>query len=54
MTRARTRNLLRAPIVLLIRVPILLPLWCLSRIGSAAEAAGEWLSSRLPGFEREK
>lgn len=54
MTPARKRNLIRAPFVLLVRAPILFPLWCLSRIGEAAEAAGEWLSSYLPGFEREK
>lgn len=53
MTPVRRRNLLRAPIVLLVRVPLLVPLAMLSAIGAAALAASVWLSWRLPAFERE-
>jgi hypothetical protein len=53
MSPARKRNLIRAPFVLLIRVPIMLPFWLLYFIGEIAEKAGNWLSHRLPGFESE-
>lgn len=49
MTRA-TYNILIAPIVIFIRVPILLPFWLLMHIGRHAEAAGDYLSARIPGF----
>jgi hypothetical protein len=54
MTPQRKRNLIRAPFVLFIRAPIMLPLWALIRIGELAEAAGGWLNLYLPGFERER
>jgi hypothetical protein len=53
MTPQRKRNLYRAPLVILIRVPIMLPLWALVHVGEWAEALGSWLSLYLPGFERE-
>jgi hypothetical protein len=45
-------NLLVAPIVLLVRLPLLLPLWLLARIGELAEGAGEAIGGALPGFRR--
>lgn len=50
--KMRTRNILMAPIVLLVRTPILLPLWLLARVGERAEEIGDWLSGVLPGFKR--
>jgi hypothetical protein len=48
------RNLIRAPLVLLIRLPIMLPLWLIFKAGQGAEAIMEAIRHKLPGFEREK
>lgn len=50
MKKSTRRNILISPIVLLIRLPILVPFWLLARIGERAETIGEWLSYYLPGF----
>lgn len=53
MTPARKRNLMKLPLVLLIRLPILLPLWLLIRLGAAAESAYDAIEYKLPGLDRE-
>ena len=50
---ARKRNLLRLPIVIFVRIPLLLPFWLLSRLGEYAEKFGDWVGRCIPGFERE-
>lgn len=45
-------NIRVAPIVLLVRLPLLLPLWLIARLGEKAEKAGEAVSGALPGFKR--
>lgn len=54
MTPERKRNLLKLPIVLFIRIPILLPFFVLSRIGEHAERIGGWIGRYIPALEREK
>lgn len=44
-------NFMVAPIVLLVRVPLMLPLLALTIVGEMAERAGDWLSDRLPAFK---
>lgn len=53
MTPVRKRNLMRAPSVLLLRVPLVLPLYLIWRVGECSEKALDWLDDRIPGFERE-
>lgn len=53
MSPARKRNLLRLPIVIFVRIPLLLPFWLLSRLGEYAEKFGDWVGRCIPGFERE-
>lgn len=53
MTPARKRNLLRAPFVIFVRMPILLPFLLLVRVGEIAEEIGEVIARKLPGFEYE-
>lgn len=53
MTPARKRNLWRAPVVLLVRVPLLFPFWALYHVGQCAEQIGGWIGEHLPTFERE-
>ena len=53
MTPARKRNLLRAPFVVFVRMPILLPFLLLVRVGKIAEEIGEVIARKLPGFEYE-
>lgn len=56
MTPARKRNLMRAPSVLLLRVPLALLLYLLYliwRAGEYSEKALDWLDDLIPGFERE-
>lgn len=50
---SRKNWMLLLPFVLLVRAPIMAPLWLLSRIGELADNAGGWLNHRLPGLERE-
>lgn len=52
MKQNTKHNLIVALPVLLIRLPILMPLWLLARVGEWAEAAGDAISHRLPGFKR--
>lgn len=52
MKPSTKHNLIVALPVLLIRVPVLLPLWVLYRLGELAELAYELLSPHLPGFRR--
>lgn len=49
--KRRRHNILIAPLVLFVSTPLLLPFWILSRIGEWAEAAGEVISQKLPGFK---
>ncbi len=53
MTPERLRNLRKLPIVLLVRLPILLPFYILSRVGEIAETVGQMIARRLPAFEEE-
>lgn len=52
MKPSTKHNLIVALPVLLVRVPILLPLWAAYRLGELAERAYEFLSPHLPGFKR--
>lgn len=52
MKASTKHNLMVALPVLLIRVPILLPLWIAYRLGDLAERAYFLLSPHLPGFRR--
>lgn len=51
MTPRCRKNLLKLPVVLFIRVPILLPFYILSRVGERAERIGEVIGRHLPGFD---
>jgi len=54
MRPARTwRNIAVLPVVLLVRMPLLLVLLALVRVGAAAEATGEFLGCWLPGLDDE-
>lgn len=53
MTPARKRNLRRAPVVLLIRLPLLGALWPIIVLGEAAGRLWDRMSDVLPGFEHE-
>jgi hypothetical protein len=60
MTPTRKRNIIRAPLVVLTRIPIMVPLFLLylfcrlvEIIGDRVEELGDWLSERLPMFEKE-
>lgn len=53
MTPERKRNLLVLPVIIFVRIPLLLPFWILARIGEGADAAGEFISRRLPGWNKE-
>lgn len=53
MTPAMKRNLIRAPIVLIIRLPIMLFLTAIVMAGEAAESIGERLGQFFPAFEDE-
>jgi hypothetical protein len=53
VTPTRKRNLLRAPFVLFVRVPIVLPFWLLIRLGEGAEWVWTRYLDKLPGFEVE-
>jgi hypothetical protein len=61
MTPARKRNLIRAPLVVLTRIPIMAPLFLLylfcrlvEALGDRVEELGDWLNERLPMFEKEQ
>ena len=45
-------NLLIAPVVFFVRVPLLLPFWLIARAGEYAEAVGDFISDKIPGFRR--
>lgn len=45
-------NVLVAPVVILIRIPLLVPLWLLIRIGEYSEYAWQWIDASVPGFKR--
>lgn len=51
MNATLKHNLMVAPIVLFVRVPLMLPLLALTIVGEMAERAGDWLSDRLPAFK---
>lgn len=51
MDAKRRRNLTLLPFVLLVRAPILLPLFLLRTLGQLAGELGDWLGDRLPGLE---
>lgn len=53
MTPTQKRNLIKWPLVVMFRIPILLPLVALARLGEKAEALGEFLSPYLPSVDRE-
>jgi len=53
MTPARKRNLIRAPLVFLVRVPLVLLFFLLSIIGEWSDAAIDWIDDIVPGFEVE-
>ena len=53
MSPERKHNILVAPIVFLVRVPLLLPFYVLAEIGKAAEACGVWLGRKLPSLKQE-
>lgn len=53
MTPERKHNLLVAPVVFLVRVPILLPFMLLAILGDWAERAGRWLGDKLPALKQE-
>ncbi len=42
------RNLLKAPVIVLIKAPLVLFFWT---IAAVAEHAGNWLCERLPFFD---
>ena len=44
------RNLMVAPIVLFVRVPLLTPLYLVELAGEYAGKAADWLRNKLPGF----
>mgnify|MGYP001079322468 CR=1 FL=1 len=54
MTPERKHNLLVAPVVFLVRLPLLLPFWLLAEVGKLAEGAGVWLGRRLPSLKQER
>lgn len=47
-----TRNILISPIVFFVRFPLLLPFFILIKIGEFAEKFSEFVSDRIPGFNR--
>lgn len=53
MTPARKKNLKKLPLVLLLRLPLMLPLLVLFRLGNAAEWLFDILDSHLPGLDTE-
>lgn len=53
MTPERKHNLLVAPVVFLVRVPILLPFMVLAILGDWAERAGAWIGGYLPTLKQE-
>ena len=50
MLHPRTYNWLILPLVILVRLPVLLPFLVVCKLGNAAEAAGDWIGHYLPGF----
>lgn len=54
MTPERKHNLLVAPFVFLVRLPLLLPFWLLAEVGKIAEGCGVWLGRRLPSLKQER
>lgn len=52
MPRKWLRNIIKAPVVLLIRVPVLSLFWILMMIGKQAEKASDWAIFKLSGFDR--
>jgi hypothetical protein len=53
MTPERRRNLIRFPVVALVRAPVLLPFYILAKIGTLAESIGQMIAHYLPGLEPE-
>lgn len=45
------RNIKVAPVVILVRFPLMLLSWSLMKIGEKAEIVWYWLDEKLPGFE---
>jgi hypothetical protein len=45
-------NVLAAPIVLLVRLPLMLVLLSIAFIGEKAQDAAEWVSDHIPGLIR--
>lgn len=54
MTPERKHNLLVAPVVFLVRLPLLLPFWLMAEVGKLAEWGGVWLGRRLPSLKQER
>jgi hypothetical protein len=48
MTNTDKRNLLILPIIILVRVPLLVPLWLLMKIGDGAYIVGKSIGNFLP------
>jgi hypothetical protein len=46
------RNVLVTPIVLLVRVPLLVPLAAIAEIGHIAGLLADWLGYRIPAWDR--
>lgn len=54
MTPERKHNLLVAPVVFLVRLPLLLPFYLVAEVGKVAGACGVWLGRRLPSLRQER
>lgn len=52
MNRALKRNIIKSPVVLLVRGPIMVVLLVLNWIGRVAYVAHERLDRKLPAFDR--
>lgn len=49
----RRANWRMLPFAVFVRIPVLLPFFLVAWVGEQAEKAGGWLSSKLPGMDRQ-
>lgn len=47
------RNVLRLPVILGVRIPLMISCVLLARIGEWADSAGQWVNFHIPGWRRD-